>query len=147
MANYYDREEDRYREERRYGRSGGGSDRGQTYGGPYERDRGWEGSGEGRYGTGWGDDYERGYSSRYYTGDEQGRGFAGGRDLGGRSYRSSYDRDWGETSSTQRDYGKSYGSAGFDNRRARESDRDYEGTNRPPYYGRDFQTNQPRTYR
>src|ERR1041385_5371709 len=97
MANYYDREEDRYRDERRYGRSGGGNDRGQKYGEAYERDRGWGVGNEGGYGTGWGDDYDRGYGSRYYTGDEQGRGFAGGRDLGARSYRSSYDRDWNET--------------------------------------------------
>ena len=147
MANYYDREDDRYREERQYGRRGGGNDRGQRYGGAYERDRSWEGSGEGRYGTGGGEDYDRGYTSRFYTGDEQGRGFAGGRDLGGRAYRSSYDRDWGETSSSQRDYGKSYGSAGFRDHRTGESERGYEGTNRPPYYGRDFQTNQPRASR
>ena len=151
MSNYYDREEDRYREERRSDRNVGGNDRGQKYGGAYERDRGWDVSSEGRYGTGWGDDYDRGYnSSRYYTGDEQGRGFAGGRDLGGRSYRSSYDRDWSETPSSERgynrDYGRSYGSAGFGDRHTRESERDYQGTNRPPDYGRDFQTNQRRTY-
>jgi osmotically-inducible protein OsmY len=150
MANYYDREEDRYRDERRYGRSGGGNDRGQKYGGAYERDRGWEVGNEGRYGTGWGDDYDRGYSSRYYTGDEQGRGFAGGRDLGARSYRSSYDRDWNETPASEaghkRDYGRSYGSTGFNDRYGRESERDYQGTNRPPDYGRDFQTNQRRNY-
>lgn len=138
MANYYDREEERYRDERRYGRSDGGNDRGA-----YERDRGWEVGSEGHY--------DRGYSSRYYTGDEQGRGFAGGRDLGGRSYRSSYDRDWNETPASeggyQRDYGRSYGSAGFNDRHTRESERDYQGTNRPPDYGRDFQTNQRRNYR
>jgi osmotically-inducible protein OsmY len=146
MANYYDREDDRYREQRLYGTGESGGDRGQRYGGAYERDR----SSEGRYGTGWGDDYERGYGSRYYTGDEQGRGFAGGRDLGGRSYRSSYDRNWGEAPSSERgynrDYGRSYGSTGFGNRHARESEREYQGTFRPPDYGRDFQTNQRRTH-
>jgi hypothetical protein len=153
MANYYDREEDRYREQRRYGTGESGGDRGQRYGGAYERNRGWEGAGEqeSRYGTGWADDYGRGYDSRYYTGDEQGRGFGGGRDLGGRSFRSSYDRDWGDTASSERgynrDYGRSYGSTGFGDRQARESERDYPGTSRPPNYGRDFQTNQPRTNR
>ncbi len=141
MANYFDREEDRYRGETNRGESGA---RGQRYGGAYERDSGWEGAGgqESRYGTGWADDYGRGYGSRYYTGDEQGRGFAGGRDLGGRSYRSSYDRNWGETPSSARDYntdyGQSYGSTGFGDRRARESEREYQGTFRPPSYGRDF---------
>ena len=42
MANYYDREEDRYRERGRYGRGDGGRYRGQRYGGAYERDRGWD---------------------------------------------------------------------------------------------------------
>jgi osmotically-inducible protein OsmY len=152
MANYFDREEDRYRGEKRYNRGDTESNRGQRYGGAYERDLGWEGAGEreSRYGTGWADDYSRGYGSRYYTGDEQGRGFGGGRDLGGRSYRSSYDRDWGETSSEggyNRDSGRSYGSAGFGDRRERSSEQDYQGTFRPPNYGRDFQTNQPRTHR
>jgi osmotically-inducible protein OsmY len=147
MSNYYDREEERYRGENRYGRD---TDyRGQRSGRAQERDLGWEGAGEqeSRYGT----DYGRGYGSRYYTGDEQGRGFAGGRDLGGRSYRSSYDRDWGESPSSERgynrDYGRSYGSTGFTDRSSRESERDYEGTTRPPDYGRDFQTNQRRTHR
>src|ERR1041385_6548177 len=147
MGNYYGREDDRYRGERRYGRGDGESYRGQSYGGAYERDRGLDAGREERYGTGWADDYDRGYTSRFYTGDEQGRGFAGGRDLGGRAYRSSYDRDWGGKSSSQRDYGKSYGAAGFGDRRTGESERGYEGTNRPPYYGRDFQTNQPRASR
>jgi osmotically-inducible protein OsmY len=151
MANYFDREEDHYRGETNY-RRGETGNRGQRYGGAYERDSGWEGAGEreSRYGTGWADDYGRGYGSRYFTGDEQGRGFAGGRDLGGRSYRSSYDRDWGETPSSERgynrDYGRSYGSTGFTDRSPRESERNYEGTSRPPDYGRDFQTNQRRTY-
>ena len=153
MENYYDREEDRYRGQQRYNRDDVGSNRGQRYGGAYERDLGWEGVGERetRHGTGWADDYGRGYGSRYYTGDEQGRGFAGGRDLGGRSYRSTYDRDWGETPSSERgynrEYGRSYGSIGFAQRRSHESDREYEGTFRPPEYGRDFQTNRRRTYR
>ena len=153
MANYYDREDDRYRRDRSYSRGDGESYRGQTYGGAYERDRGWEGAGEreSRYGTGWAGDYGRGDSSRYYAGEEQGKGFAGGRDLGGRSYRSSYDRNWGDTPSSEsgynRDYGRSYGSTGFEDRNARESDREYQGTFRPPNYGRDFQTNQRRTYR
>lgn len=142
MANYYDREDDRYREDTRYRTGDGGAERGQRYGGAYERDRASEGDREGRYGTGWGNDYDRGYSSHYYTGDEQGRGFAGGRDLGGRSYRSSYDRDWSETPSSERgynrDYGRSYGSTGFGDRHARESEREYQGTFRPPNYGRDF---------
>jgi hypothetical protein len=42
MANYYDREDDRDREERRYGREETAGNRGQRYGGAYERDRGWE---------------------------------------------------------------------------------------------------------
>jgi len=151
MANYYDREEDRYRGETRY--RGDAGYRGERYGGAYERDSGWEGAGEreGRYGTGSADDYGHGYGSRYYTGDDQRKGFTGGRDLGGRSYRSSYDRDWAETPSSERgynrEYGRSYGSAGFDDRQARGSEREYQGTFRPPNYGRDFQTNQPRTYR
>ena len=148
MENYYDREDDRDRE-RRYSRGDVGANRGQRYGGAYERDFGWEGTGErqSRYGTGWGDDYERGYRSRYYTGDEQGRGFGGGRDLGGRSYRSEYDRNWGDTSSSQRDYGRSYGSTGLGDRSAQESERSYEGTNRPPNYGRDFDASRYRTHR
>src|ERR1051325_3530834 len=109
MANYFDREEDRYRGETNY-RRGDTGNRGQRYGGAYERDLGWEGASEreSRYGTGWADDYGRGYGSRYFTGDEQGRGFAGGRDLGGRSYRSSYDRNWSETPSSERDYNTDY---------------------------------------
>ena len=145
MGNYYEREDDHYRGERRYGRGDGESYRGQSYGGAYERDRGLDAGREGRYGTGWADDYDRGYGSRYYTGDEQGRGFAGGRDLGGRSYRSQYDRDWGDTSSSQREYGRIYGSTGFGNRGGQESERHYQGTNRPPDYGRDFNASQYRT--
>jgi len=159
MANYYDRDEDRYRGERNYGRGdSSGSDRGQQYGGAYERDRGWEGSGEreSRYGTGWPEDYERGYNPRYFTGDEQGRGFAGGRDLGG-AYNSQFNRGFGEAGSSPRgygygrsgdsrarDYGRSYGSTGFGDRNR--SERDYEGTNRPPEYGRDFDASRYRTH-
>jgi len=146
MANYYDREEDRYRERGRYGREDGGRYRGQRYGGAYERDRGWDvGRGDpSRYGTGWPEDYERGYSSRYFTGDEQGRGFAGGRDFG-RSYTPQYDRGLGEVPSSERGYGRNYGSAGY--RGGDGSERKYEGTYRPPDYGRDFEANRYRTYR
>lgn len=147
MANYYDREED-YRERDRLMR-GSGRDRyrGESYG-DYERDRGWEvGRDEpSRFGSGWPDNYDRGYGSRYFTGDNQGRGFTGRRDFGG-SYRASYDRDWGEMPSTEREYGRSYGSAGFGGARARESERGYEGTYRPPDYGRDFDRTKHRTYR
>lgn len=156
MENYNDRDE-RYRGERNYDRGDSGN-RGQRYGGAFERDRGLNVGQSGRYGTGWGDDYERGYGSRYYTGDEQGTGFTGGRDLGDRSYRSFNDRDWGETPSSERgygygrsgatrerDYAGSYGSAGFGD--SRRSERDYEGTNRPPEYGRDFDANRYRTHR
>lgn len=141
MANNYEREQDRYRE-----RGDGGRHRGQHYGGAYERDRGWDvgRNDPSRYGTGWPENYERGYSSRYFTGDEQGRGFAGGRDFG-RSYRPQYDRGFGEARSSERGYGSSYGSAGVRGRYG--SERDYEGTYRPPYYGRDFDAKKYRTYR
>ena len=146
MANYYDREEDLYRERGRYGRGDGGRYRGQHYGGAYERDRGWDvgRNDPSRYGTGWPEDYERGYSSRYFTGDEQGRGFAGGRDLG-RSYTPQYDRGLGEVPSSERSHGRSYGSARH--RGGDGSEREYEGTYRPPDYGRDFEANRYRTYR
>lgn len=151
MANYYDRAEDRYRETGRYGRRGDfGRYRGQRYGGAYERDRGWEVGRENpsAYGTGWAEDYDRGYGSRFFTGDEQGAGFAGGRDLG-RSYRPSFERDFGDVPSSERgynrDFGRSYGSTGLGDRRS--SDPVYEGTFRPPDYGRDFDTSRDRTYR
>ena len=147
MANYSDREDDRYRESGRYARDDD-RDRGQHYGGAYERDRGWEVGRENpsRYGTGWPEDYERGYSSRYYTGDEQGRGFAGGRDFG-RSYTPSYDRGLGEIPSSKRGYGRSYGSSGYRPGDGSSSDRRYQGTYRPPDYGRDNRGPGHRTYR
>lgn len=148
MANYYDREAD-YRERDRFAR-GRERDRyrGEPYRDAYERDRGWDLGREepGRFGTGWPEEYDRGSSPRYFTGDDQGRGLTGRRDFGG-SYRASYDRDWRETPSSERGYGRSYGSTGFSDSRARESERGYEGTFRPPDYGRNFETTQHRTYR
>jgi len=145
MANYYEHDEDRFRNRRGY-RPLEEDDRyrGRRYGGAYERDRGWEVGREepSRYGTGWPEDYERGYSSRYYTGDEQGRGFAGGRDFG-RSYTPSYDRgfDGGESRSDV-GYSPSY-ARGYSPTSERNAERHYEGTYRPPDYGR----NTERTFR
>src|SRR2546421_938506 len=138
MANYYDREENRYRETGRYGR-GEDSDRnrGHHYGGAYERDRGWDVGREdpSRYGTGWPQDYERGYSSRYFTGDEQGRGFAGGRDFG-RSYAPSYERGLGDMPASERGYNRGYESSRYRQGDGSSSERRYQGTYRPPDYGR-----------
>ena len=147
MANNYDREQGRYRESERYGRDSD-YNRGQRYGGAYERDRGWEVGREdpSRYGTGWPEDYERGYSSRYFTGDEQGRGFAGGRDLG-RSYTPSYDRGFGETPSSERGYDRRYGASRYVRGDGPSSERQYQGTYRPPNYGRDYEASRHRTYR
>ena len=143
MATYYDDERNRRRgPDDDYDRS-----RGRRYGSTDERDRGWEVGREdpSRYGRGWSDNYERGYSSRYFTGDEQGRGFAGGRDMG-RSYVPSDERDWGDTSESERGYSRPYGASGPGPQYASQSDRRYEGTYRPPYYGRDFERERNRTY-
>lgn len=147
MANYYEGAEDRYRETGRYGRRGDfGGFRGERSRAPY--DRGWD-VGRENPSAGWSEDYDRGYGSRYFTGDEQGGGFAGGREVG-RSYRPSYERDFGDMPSSERgynrDYGRSYGSTGLSSRR-RSSEREYEGTFRPPDYGRDFDTSRERTDR
>jgi osmotically-inducible protein OsmY len=146
MANYYDRDDEGYRENERFARGyGNGRNRGERYGGAYERERGWETGREepSRYGTGWPEDYERGYSSRYYTGDDQGRGFAGGRDFG-RSYTPSYERGFNETPSSERGYSRpDFRSRNSEGRFARE----YQGTNRPPDYGRDYQASHSRNYR
>jgi osmotically-inducible protein OsmY len=147
MATYYDDERNRdrrpYAREDDYDRS-----RGQRYGGAYERDKGWEVGGENpsRYGTGWSGTYERGYGSRYFTGDEQGRGFAGGRDLGG-SHVPVNDRGWREMPDSERGYSRPYGASGPGPQYAPDSDRRYEGTYRPPYYGRDYERERNRTYR
>ena len=143
MANYYD--EERYRKgEREYN----DRYRGQRYGGADERDQGWETGRQdpSRYGTGWPDDYERGYSSRYYTGDDQGRGFAGGQDFG-RSYTPNYERGLGRTSESERGYSRPYGASGPGPQYAPNSERHYEGTYRPPNYGRDFDQRTSRTHR
>jgi osmotically-inducible protein OsmY len=147
MASYYD--DERNRDRRSYGREDDyDRSRGQRYGGAHERDRGWEVGSEdpSRYGTGWSGNYERGYSSRYFTGDEQGRGFAGGRDFG-RSYVPSYERDWGTTPESERGYTRPYGASGPGPQYAPDYDRRYEGTYRPPYYGRDYERERNRTYR
>jgi osmotically-inducible protein OsmY len=117
MANYYDRDDDRYREGERYARR---PDRSQYRGEPYSRgfegERGWDVGRDypSRYGTGWSGDYERGYSPRYYTGDDFGSGFAGGREFG--------------PSNTER----GFGSSGYNP----SQERLYGGTYRPPDYGR-----------
>jgi osmotically-inducible protein OsmY len=150
MASKYGNEDERYndRESYRGDRSDERRFRGQHYGGADERERGWElGRGDSsRYGTGWPEDYERGTSSRYYTGDEQGRGYAGGRDLG-RSYTPSFDRDWGDESGSRGEFRRPYGDSHNRSRLGRYSERDFELTNRPPDYGRDFQEERHRTYR
>src|SRR5512143_1044431 len=146
MANYYD--EERYRNRGPYGRGESYEpNRGQRYGGAYESDRGWDVGHEdsSRHRTGGPEDYERGYSSRYFTGDDQGRGFAGGRDFG-RSY-TSYDRGLSEVPESERGYGRRYGASTYGTERERYSDRNYEGTNRPPEYGRDFDRSRYRAYR
>jgi osmotically-inducible protein OsmY len=148
MTNYYDREED-YRGEGRFGRTGErGRYRGERYGGDYERDRGWEVGGEesrGFSGSGRIGDYDRG-GPHYFTGDGQDRELGRRRDFPG-SYRSSYDRNWHDTPGSERGYVRSYGSAGFGDGRGRASERDYEGTLRPPKYGRDYQRTGARAYR
>lgn len=131
MASYYDREDDTFRQGYR-NFDEDERNRGQRYRGALERERGWDLGREdaGRFGTGSRDNYEREYGSRYYTGDEQGRGFAGGRAFG-RSYTpSTYDRGFGDG---QRAYGRSYSPSA-----EHESERHYEGTYRPPDYGRNF---------
>ena len=146
MANYYDRE-DEYRERDRSMR-GSGRDRyrGERYGDDYERDRGWELRRDqpDRFGSGWPEESDRGYRSRFFTGDQHYGSSSGRRDFG-ESFRSRYDRDWSETPTSER--GRSYGSAGFGDSRERESERGYGGTFRPPDYGRDFETTTQRTYR
>jgi len=147
MANYY--EEERYRNGGPYGRGESYErSRGQRYGGAYESDRGWDAGREesSRYGTGWPEDYERGYSSRYFTGDDQGRGFAGGRDFG-RSYTPSYERGGSELPESERGYSRRNGASNYGMERGRYSNRNYEGTNRPPEYGRDFDRSGYRGYR
>ena len=154
MANYFDRGERQYRETERYGRLGDrGRFRGQRYGGAYESDRGWDVDRENpsSYGTGWAEDYDRGYGSRSFTGDEQGGGYFGRHDIG-RSYRPSFDRDFGDETSSLRSssrppYRSSEPSGRYRGSSGREYDREYEGTNRPPYYGRDFEQTRDRTYR
>lgn len=149
MANYYDRDDERYRGRDPY-RGGEYYDRsrGQRYGGAYERDQGWEVGRDdpSRYGTGWPAESERGYSSRYFTGDEQGRGFAGGRDFG-RSYSPSHDRGLGETPESERGYSRPYNPSGYRPENERYTGRRYEGTYRPPDYGREFENTGRRTYR
>jgi osmotically-inducible protein OsmY len=150
MASYYGDEDERYDDRERYRsvRSNDRSFRGRGDRADYARDRGWESGREnaGRSGTGWPEDSERGYTSRYYTGDEQGRGFAGGRDLG-RSYAPSFEPGWGDESESRGYFGRGYGDSGRASRSGRYSERNYEGTSRPPDYGRDFQENRQRTYR
>ena len=149
MASYYDRDDDRYgRRESDDTEQYGRRNRGKRYGGAYERDQGWEVGRQdpSRSGTGWSEDYERGNSSRYYTGDEQGRGFGGGRDFG-RSYTPNYEREWGGAPESERGYSRPYGASGPGPQYAPDSERRYEGTYRPPNYGRDFQSSRERTYR
>ena len=145
MASYYDRDDDTERGRRRFTRdedSYRGTqefDRGRRdFDSRFrdERDRGWEVGRENasRYGTGWPEDYERGYSSRYFTGDEQGRGFAGGRDFG-RSYTPSYDRGYGSATRGNGGYSRSYARG---DSTEHDAERHYEGTYRPPDYGRNF---------
>lgn len=90
MANYFDRDDERYRSRDPFrGNEYYDRERGQRFGPAYEGERGWEvGRDPGHFGTGPSD--ERSYSSRYLTGDEQGRGFAGGRDFG--RYTPGYNR-------------------------------------------------------
>ena len=153
MANYYDRGERRQGEMERYGwRGDRGRYRGQRYGGAYESEPGWdvERDNPGAYGTGWAEDYERGYGSRSFTGDEQGGGYFGRQDIG-RSYRPSYDRDFGDEPSSLMSSRRRLGSSDLGSRyrgsSGREFGREYEGTFRPPNYGRDFEQTRDRTYR
>jgi osmotically-inducible protein OsmY len=154
MGNYFDREERQYRETEPYGRRGErGRFRGQRYGGAYENDRSWEADRENpsSYGTGWAEDYDRGYGSRSFTGDEQAGGYFGRHDIG-RSYRPSFERDFGDEASSLRGstrlpYRSSNLSGRYRGSSGREYGRDYEGTSRPPDYGQDYERPRDRAYR
>jgi osmotically-inducible protein OsmY len=146
MASYND--DERYRDRGIYAREDNyDRSRDQRYGGAYERDKGWEVSREDRnpYGTGWSGVQERSYGSRYFTGDEQGRGFAGPRDIS-RSYIPPNNREWSAPES-ERGHSRPYGAFGTGPQYAPDSDRRYEGTYRPPSYGRDYERERNRTYR
>ena len=150
MANYSDRDERRSGETERYDwRDDRERYRGQRYGGAYENERGWDVGREdpASYGTGRAEDYDRGYRSRPFTGDDQAGGSFGRHDLG-RSYRPLYERDFGDEPSSR----TSRGALGSSNLSTpsrtsfgREYGRHFEGTSRPPDYGRNYQ--QTRAYR
>ena len=139
MANYNDRGERRYGETERYGlRDDRERMRGQRYGGAYENERGWDVGRENpaSYGTGWAEDYDRGYGSRPFTGDDQAGGYLGRHELG-RSQRPSHERDFGHESSLRRS-GDTFGTSNLSSRPRSSSGRYYEGTSRPPEYGQNY---------
>ena len=174
MANYYDRDDDWDSERRRYSRGGEGRQGGVGYSGTYERDRnfddrsGYGYSGESspysnRYGTSSNrDNYDSGRSSGYgrtsdyddrseyrsgseyggsstYGRGDYGRGYNYGR---GSDYRAgNYGRNYDYsdyTPASERGYGTNYSSS---------QSRYYEGTNRPPDYGRSDEWNRARNFR
>ena len=145
MANYNDRDERRYDETERYRlRDERERFRGQRYGGAYESERGWDLGRENpaSYGTGWAGDYDRGYGSRPFTGDDQAGGYSGRHELG-RSNRPSYERDFADESSSLRRPGSAIGTSSLRSRPGssfgRDYGREYQGTSRPPDYGRNYE--------
>jgi len=169
MANYYDRDDEWDRERRRYSRDAEGRHQGVGYSGTYERDRNWEDrsgygySGENsrsdsRYGTSSNRDFDTSRRSSYgrsadydnradyvsssdyssYGPADYGRNSSHGR---GSDYRAnSYGRnyDYSNTPASERGYGRNYSSS---------QSRYYEGTNRPPDYGRNDEWNRENNFR
>ena len=145
MANYFDRDNERYRNRDPFrGNESYDRERGQRFGPEYEGDRGWEVGRSDPRATSQYDEYERGYGAGYLGGHEQGRGFSGGRDVG--RFSPSYNQGFGEIPESERRYGRPYGASAYRPENERYSGRQYEGTNRPPDYGRDFATGRHRTY-
>jgi len=177
MANYYDRDDDWENERRRYSRDAEGRHQGVGYSGTFERDRNWEDrsgygySGESstsgnRYGTssnrdrydsgrgaGYGRTSDYDNRSAYPSGSEDSGRTSSGRGDYGRTYNygrgSDYrlgnygrEHDYSDyTPSSERGYGPNYSSAS--------QSRYFEGTNRPPDYGRndEWRSRDTRDYR
>jgi len=145
MASYYDRDDESYGDRRAYGRGRRGERQGEMRSG----DSGWVPGREdpGRFESGMADNYDRGYASQPYTGDEQGSGYAGGRDFGG-SYTSESGRGWGNSGQSEGGYRRGFGASRRDGPQyGPQSNRHYEGTYRPPDYGHDFDERSHRTHR
>ena len=165
MANYYDRDDVWESERGRYSRDPEGRHQGVGYSGTYERDRNWEDrSGYGysgdnstyrnRYGTSSNRDYDSSRSagrsadydsrsdymsdySNYDRGDyDRNSNYGRGSNYRAGSYRRNY--DYGNYApASERGYGSNSSS----------QSRYYEGTNRPPDYGRNDEFNRGGNFR